>query len=142
MSWLNDEDREHIRALMDKAPSLTPLQQAKIAQIAGFLAGTHGPPRQPVRLQRSRERGWRMPPGAVYVGRPTRWGNPFPVGPDQDRGAAVAAYRQWLAQPEQAPLRERIRAELHERDLVCWCPLDEPCHADVLLEEARSQEVK
>lgn len=31
----------------------------------------------PRRIQRLRAKGWRMPPSAVYVGRPTRWGNPF-----------------------------------------------------------------
>jgi hypothetical protein len=29
------------------------------------------------RIQRKRTKGWRMPEGAVYVGRPTKWGNPF-----------------------------------------------------------------
>lgn len=35
---------------------------------------------RPQRIQRKRTRGWRMPEGAVYVGRPTRWGNPFVTG--------------------------------------------------------------
>jgi hypothetical protein len=34
----------------------------------------------PQRIQRKRQRGWRMPEGAIYVGRPSRWGNPFSVG--------------------------------------------------------------
>ncbi len=77
-----------------------------------------------------------MPAGAVYVGRgqPGTWGKPFRTGPDLDRAAAVAAYRRWLARPEQAELRHRARAALAGRDLVCWCPLEGPCHADVLLE--------
>jgi hypothetical protein len=33
----------------------------------------------PQRIQRRRAAGWRMPPGAIYVGRPTRWGNPFQI---------------------------------------------------------------
>ena len=75
-----------------------------------------------------------MPPGAVYVGRPTRWGNPFAIGPSQTRAEAVARYRAWVAtQPE---LIDVIRAVLVGRDLVCWCPLGEPCHADALLELA------
>lgn len=36
--------------------------------------------RCPRRIQRSRTAGWRMPPGAVYVGRPSKWGNPYRVG--------------------------------------------------------------
>ena len=34
---------------------------------------------EPRRIQRKRTKGWRMPEGAVYVGRPTKWGNPYPV---------------------------------------------------------------
>lgn len=34
----------------------------------------------PERIQRKRTKGWRMPAGAIYVGRPSRWGNPFAVG--------------------------------------------------------------
>lgn len=35
---------------------------------------------RPQRIQRKRTKGWRMPEGAVYVGRPSRWGNPWSVG--------------------------------------------------------------
>jgi len=48
----------------------------------------------PQRLQRRRTKGWRMPPGAVYVGRPTEWGNPFVCS---TRAESVAAYRKHLA---------------------------------------------
>ena len=77
-----------------------------------------------------------MPEGAIYVGRPSIWGNPYKVG-DWDlgrsgRGEAVVAYRYWIANK----LRDRPDwlAPLIGHDLVCWCPLDQPCHADVLLE--------
>lgn len=33
----------------------------------------------PERIQRKRTKGWQMPEGAIYVGRPTKWGNPFRV---------------------------------------------------------------
>jgi hypothetical protein len=86
------------------------------------------------RVQRSRQRGTRLPDGAVYVGRPTKWGNPFTHGPVEQ---VVAAYRQWLG-------REIMRGnldlgELRGKTLACWCPLDQPCHADVLLELANTQ---
>lgn len=45
----------------------------------------------PARIQRTRAKGWTMPAGAVYVGRPTRWGNPFPVAGSWIVWAAVAA---------------------------------------------------
>jgi hypothetical protein len=89
---------------------------------------------RPVRIQRRRSAGWRMPPGAVYVGRPTRWGNPFVVGAEHPAAECVAAYRRWLAEPEQLPLRTAARRELAGHDLACWCPPGQPCHADVLLE--------
>jgi len=114
----------------------------------------------PRRIQRKRTAGWRMPEGAVYVGRPSKWGNPYNWAdyPDtrittvddkvttvtfsrrQRREWAFADYRdQYLAEvakgigPEDWPTVEDIRAELAGRDLACWCPLDQPCHADTLL---------
>lgn len=38
--------------------------------------------------------------------------------------------------PDHAAFRAAVRAELAGKDLMCWCPLDQPCHADVLLELA------
>lgn len=79
-----------------------------------------------------------IPPGAVYVGRPTKWGNPFSHLPGTlathrvpSRTAAVAAYRAHLLD---SPLREQLH-ELTGRDLVCWCA-PAACHAHVLLEMA------
>jgi len=83
------------------------------------------------RIQRKRIKGWKMPKNAVYVGRPTKWGNPFTVGVDGDRLTVVEKYEMWL--------RERLRKdpcfldELKGRNLACWCSLDKPCHADVIL---------
>ncbi len=92
-------------------------------------------PRLTRRIQRRRTAGWRMPEGALYVGRPSRWGNPFPVAQHSAAGA-VANYRLWLeSQPE---LVAAALIELAGRDLACWCPLSQPCHADVLLQIARS----
>jgi len=87
----------------------------------------------PTRIQRRRTAGWRMPEGCVYVGRPTRWGNPHPAV-NGDRAAAVAAYRTWL--DDQPDLIAAARRELAGQVLACWCPLTAPCHADVLLEVA------
>jgi len=91
---------------------------------------------KPQRIQRRRATGWKMPPNTVYVGRPTKWGNPFFVGrhfstPEQ----AVAAYRQWLdsSLPGQKLKYEQI-SELRGKNLACWCAPNIPCHADILLE--------
>ncbi len=96
----------------------------------------------PKRIQRKRTRGWRMPAGAIYVGRPTKWGNHIKVG---DYGKSPQARRtaHWLAvldfeksiewNPEGEAYKEAARRELRGHDLACFCRLDEPCHADVLL---------
>lgn len=107
----------------------------------------------PERIQMSRQRPWRAEhPDAVIVARPSKWGNPFKVGNElvpprlgQNPSVtitaelAVAAFASHVARfaaefdeytfgGDQHDL-----AELAGRDLACWCALDQPCHADVLL---------
>ena len=69
----------------------------------------------------------------VYVGRPSKWGNPFTIGRDGTRAQVIAKYRAWiLTQPD---LVEAARRELRGKVLACWCaPL--ACHAEVLAEIA------
>jgi hypothetical protein len=87
----------------------------------------------PRRIQQRRTPGWRKPDGAISVARPHKWGNPFAIGVyARDAAEAVEMYRQWL--PSQ-PLYLEV-SELAGHDLICFCPLDQPCHADVLLELA------
>jgi hypothetical protein len=111
----------------------------------------------PRRIQRSRAKGWRMPEGAVYVGRPGVCGNPFQ---HPDRALSVRMFRVWLTgslrtsalfcermkviegkrmltHRRQVVLRHALPA-LRGHDLACWCALDQPCHADVLLELANA----
>jgi len=96
-------------------------------------------PRKPARIQRKRSKGWRMPDGAVYVGRPSRWGNPYKVSGATTPLAACELYRDYLRRaPDQDELRLGM-SQLRGRDLACWCPLDQPCHADVLLELANAR---
>ena len=130
----------------------------------------------PKRIQRKRTKGWKMPEGAVYVGRPTVFGNPFEVFKTDCCGfwdvrdendvtylvdhnvthrdgcaphwaksyatrEAVRLYSDHLTywfgglMKHDAPFREAVES-LRGHDLACWCPLDQPCHADVLLELA------
>lgn len=91
----------------------------------------------PQRIQRRRTKGWRMPERAVYVGRPTKWGNPYPADLfGGSREKVVSQFWKYLHHENGAELMNAIRAELRGKDLACWCPLDRPCHADVLLELA------
>lgn len=120
----------------------------------------------PLRIQRKRAAGWTMPEGAVYVGRPTIWGNPWSLSAALASGLFVRGrisdvlvenYRAWLEHgdreyrgqdgtlepfPVYVYLHDR-RAEvlrrlpeLRGKQLACWCSLDKPCHADVLAELA------
>ena len=73
-----------------------------------------------------------IPPNSVYVGRPSKWGNPFKIGRDGTREEVIAEYAYWIER--QSQLMDDL-GELRGKDLVCWCaPL--PCHADILLEMA------
>jgi hypothetical protein len=102
-----------------------------------------------------------MPPNTVVVSRPTIYGNPFVVGlirrfwwvvwegdwpapsgfqptwcsnKHEAHEVAVRYYRAWFTHPNQVERFEQARRQLIGRNLACWCPLDLPCHADVLLE--------
>lgn len=85
----------------------------------------------PQRFQRSRRKGARLPANVVVVTRPTKWGNPHPL--ELGRAEAVRRYRGDLLAGRLAVTVEDVKRELRGRDLACYCPLDEPCHADVLL---------
>ena len=137
----------------------------------------------PKRIQRKRTAGWRMPEGAVYVGRPSNWGNWYVVSTVGELYKGNARYVAALPAPGAhvvcavdkwghrsgsmwGGFASKLEAttfavELHRRslmgtrvdldglrshefylealrgkDLACWCPLDQPCHADVLLDLA------
>jgi len=92
----------------------------------------------PERIQRKRTKGWRMPYNAKYVGRPTIFGNPFLISSESDVQFCVDAYRRWIHRPSQARIVDLAKKMLKGKDLACWCPLDQPCHADVLLEIANA----
>ena len=119
---------------------------------------------EPKRIQRKRAKGWKMPPNTVYVGRPTKWGNPWNLKAfGGDRKKIIRLYRAWMTGTFNEKAIERIGGknttcdpqplamlrwlmirgalrkqlpELRGKNLACWCPLDQPCHADVLLEIA------
>lgn len=86
----------------------------------------------------SRRKGAEKPPsGAVYIGRPSYWGNPFPVE-ENGREYAIKRYREWLLDdPVGVQVAQSARTHLRGKDLVCWCA-PRACHGDVLLEIANA----
>ena len=111
---------------------------------------------EPKRVQLSRAKGWRMPENTVKVDRSTSYGNPFTVAPGLEPGRrvggmrpywcvpsaedAVACFREMLRFPgETADAYRALIPTLRGKNLACWCKLDQPCHADVLLELANGR---
>ena len=92
------------------------------------------------RVQRKRSKGWKIPPNTIYVGRPSKWGNPWKASATKGsaREEILVAYRTWL--DEQLFYGKLDLKELLGKDLACWCPLTDKngdkvsCHADILLE--------
>jgi hypothetical protein len=86
---------------------------------------------KPHRVQVRRVKGWRMPADTVFVGRGTKWGNPWRVA-RVGRAEAVRRFR-CIASDIYGPDDFK---EIRGKNLACWCKLHEVCHADVLLELA------
>ena len=76
-----------------------------------------------------------MPANTVKVDRSTKWGNPWPIAQSGGCEAAIAKFKAWLYSLDIAEIYN-YRYALQGKNLACWCPLDKPCHADVLLELA------
>jgi hypothetical protein len=76
--------------------------------------------------------------GAVYVGRPTKWGNPFSIGLHGSRDEVIEQFSRYLLN---RPLLIASLGELRGKDLICWCA-PAPCHADLLLELANDESLE
>jgi hypothetical protein len=112
----------------------------------------------PLRIQRSRKTKQISPNGLpiVYVGRPGKFGNPFSIfyktgfwvvkdkstdtqmkTPDKECAVniSVRLYKDYI----QAKLKFGFDlSELKGKNLSCWCPIGQKCHADILLSLANS----
>jgi Domain of unknown function (DUF4326) len=74
-----------------------------------------------------------FPIGSIYIGRPSKWGNPFEIGKNGTREEVVAKYEEWInTQPD---LIAAVKKELAGKDLLCFCA-PKACHGDVLLKIA------
>ena len=101
-----------------------------------------------MRIQLSRAKGWRMPPGTVRVDRATSWGNPWSIAKAREAGftgsdeyvagLCVAFFRNGVERGLAAVGYgvAEVQAALRGKTLACWCRPGAPCHADVLLEIA------
>jgi len=76
-----------------------------------------------------------IPPDAVYVGRPSKWGNPYQLDSHRTRKEAIRLYRILLL--SRLAVDPDWLEPLSGKDLVCWCA-PRPCHAYVLLELANA----
>lgn len=100
----------------------------------------------PSRIQRKRTKNWRMPKGAICIGRPTDWGNPFivgesvaPYGAENSFDGAIEItddnclifFEMWTRQ--QASQYPGWLMPLLGKNLSCWCNLSRRCHADILI---------
>jgi hypothetical protein len=118
---------------------------------------------KPKRIQRKRTKGWKMPENTVYVGRGSKWGNPFYIERhdkkyflmrykyyDEPKALAWSYCINKIRKEAVIHYKDYIHymigsnkldiAELKGKNLACWCALDQPCHADVLLELANKEE--
>ena len=75
-------------------------------------------------------------PHDVYIGRPSRWGNPFSIGKDGTRSQVIEKYEEWVR--DQPELLARL-PELKGKRLGCWCKPD-ACHGDILVKLLKEQE--
>ena len=69
-------------------------------------------------------------PYDIYLGRPSKWGNPFTIGKDGTREEVVDKYREWI---KTQPQLLAALPELDGKTLGCWCA-PKACHGDVLAE--------
>ena len=86
----------------------------------------------PKRIQRKRTKGWKMPPNTVYIGRPSKWGNPYMVNDFFSKEDVIKLHASYI---EHWYDTENL-SELRGKDLCCWCKEGEPCHGDILLDLA------
>jgi len=75
-------------------------------------------------------------PFDVYIGRPSKWGNPFVIGKDGTRDEVIEKYEAWL---RTQPALLAALPELRGKTLGCWCA-PQACHGDVLARLAEAQE--
>ena len=79
-----------------------------------------------------------IPKTAIYIGRPTKWGNPFVMTKEEERNNVCDKYIIFIMEKKNKYLREEARKELKDKDLVCYCS-PKRCHGDILQKIAHSK---
>ena len=72
----------------------------------------------------------------VYIGRPSKWGNPFSIGLDGNRNEVISKYTKWIQD------NKELLSDLHElkgKTLGCWCKPND-CHGDILVKLVKLHE--
>ena len=116
---------------------LLPSRDIITVKIKKYTGNIMEHPPQPI--QRRRIPGYKHPNNTVSVARPSIFGNPFEVTETRDALAATRLYAFWLLSDKftyQQDRKKRIWANIHKlkgKNLSCFCPIDQPCHRDVLL---------
>lgn len=91
---------------------------------------------KPVVLNKKKIPGGKIPPGSVYIGRPSKWGNPFVLKDGESREECLRKYEAWLT--SRPDLVADVKRELRGKSLVCFCA-PELCHGDVLIRIANEE---
>lgn len=115
-------------AVGQAATQACPLKTASTALCANRFDNKSYPAVKGYEVQRSLVVHCKQDPYDVYIGRPSKWGNPFEVGVDGTREQVIDLYEQWLL--EQPDLLAALD-ELTGKTLGCWCA-PRPCHGEVL----------
>ena len=89
----------------------------------------------PIRIQRKRVKGWKMPENTIYVGRGSRWGNPYKIDQSTPVERAILFFDKHITLMRERSIKQYndYIEPLRGKNLACWCALDCECHADVLL---------
>jgi len=66
----------------------------------------------------------------IYIGRPSKWGNPFIIGSDGSLEEVIQKYEEWI---KTQPALLAALPELKGKILGCWCKPKHACHGDVLV---------
>jgi len=126
--------KEHVQAI--ERLGLTPLHRRSFAPVRKYLLATGAPQDSSAEttvVHCKREEF------DIYIGRPSKWGNPFSIGKDGDRGEVLTKYGAWIV------TQKRLVNSLYElrgKVLGCWCAPSKACHGHILAHLANGHDIE